>query len=751
MDHTKLLCDISELNHLFRDSVSVENFLQQITEMVSKHMQTEVCSIYLYDDDEEILTLKATKGLNHEMIGKITLALGEGLTGISLKELRPINISNATQHPDNKLFWGTGEQNYENFLAVPIARGVERIGVLVLQRTQSYTFSDSDVLACKAVASQLANIIENARFIISMHSEHEEKSRSLINEQSRLIHGKVASEGYCLGETLVLDKEKTFNSLLQRRFTRHYTIKDFKNAVKQTANQLEEMQEEVEEKLSDAASLIFASHLLILKDHEFIGQMESMIAMGTNPPQAILQIAKKYMDIFEKAQNVFVREKVQDVEDLTVRLISNITSDQEIVSGYRGKIVIARDIFPSELLKMTSEKIGGIILVSGGVTSHLSILASSLAIPMVIANDLTLLDVANKTKVLLDADTGNIYLKPNQDVIDEFQRRNKQREKISQLDHNVKSETKTKDLQKITLLANINLLSDISLAKKVKCEGVGLYRTEFPFIVRNSFPSEQEQYITYRKLVTSMKGQPVIFRTLDVGGDKMLSYYHNTIEQNPAIGMRSIRFSLENKEVFIQQIRAILRAGEGEKLKIMFPMISSIDEFDAAKNIVLECIESLRNESEEFNSEPAIGMMIELPSVIELIDDFAKEADFFSIGTNDFIQFMLGVDRTNEKVASFYMPYHPSVLRAMKTIVESVQAHGKEISICGSMSSDEKYIKFLLGIGLRVLSVNPSHIPRIQKVINSITISDAQTYATKLISQNRACNIAKLMDIQDNT
>ncbi len=750
MDHTKLLCDISELNHLFRDSVSVENFLQQITEMVSSHMQTEVCSIYLYDNDEEILTLKATKGLNHEMIGKITLALGEGLTGISLKELRPINISNATQHPDNKLFLGTGEQDYESFLAVPIARGVERIGVMVLQRQQSHTFSDSDVLACKAVASQLANIIENARFIISMHSEHEEKAHPTVKEsQSRLIHGKVASEGYCLGETLVLDKEKTFNSLLQRRFTRLYTIKDFKKAVKQTENQLEEMQEEVEEKLSDAASLIFASHLLILKDHEFIGQMENMIALGTNPPQAILQIAKKYMDIFDKAQNIFVREKVQDIEDLTVRLISNITSDQEIVPNYRGKVIIARDIFPSELLKMTSEKIGGIILVSGGVTSHLSILASSLAIPMVIANDLTLLKVANKTKVLLDAETGNIYLKPKQDVIDEFQRRNKQKEKILQLEHNVKGETLTSDSQKITLLANINLLGDISLAKKVKCEGVGLYRTEFPFIVRNNFPSEQEQYVTYRKLVTSMKGQPVIFRTLDVGGDKMLSYYHNTIEQNPAIGMRSIRFSLENKDVFIQQIRAILRAGEGENLKIMFPMISSIDEFDAAKSIVLECIDSLHNESEGFNSKPAIGMMIELPSVVELIDDFAKEADFFSIGTNDFIQFMLGVDRTNEKVASFYMPYHPSVLRAMKTIVESVQAHGKEISVCGSMSSDEKYIKFLLGIGLRVLSVNPSHLPRIQKVINSIAISDAQAYATELVSQKRACDVARLMALQD--
>jgi len=749
MDHTKLLCSINELNHLFRDSVSMENFLQQIVEMVSKHMHVEVCSIYLYDENNRQLTLKATQGLNREMIGKVKLKLGEGLTGIALRELHPINITNAKKHPDNKVFVETGELDYENLLAIPIARGVERIGAMVLQRISARAFTGDDILACRSIASQLANIIENARFIISMHKSHEKKELPFATNDSKIIHGKVASEGYCLSETFILDRPKTFASLMKHTFSREYSTRDFKHALAKTANQLEQMQAEVDEKLNDAASLIFSSHLMILKDHEFIGRMENMIALGTNPPQAVLQIAKIYIDIFSKADNMFVQEKVQDIEDLAMRLISNFSSDTEVVPDYSGKIVVAENIFPSDLLKMTSEKIGGIILVSGGVTSHLSILATSLAVPMVIANDSTLLEIPNKTSVLLDADAGNVYLRPSQEVIDEFSKQNTQKKELLQVEHKAKPETKTADGKKVSLLANINLLSDISLANEVKCEGVGLYRTEFPFIIRNNFPSEQEQFVTYRKLVKSMHGKPVIFRTLDVGGDKMLSYYHNSKEQNPAIGMRSIRFSLENQDVFIQQIRAILRAGEDADLKIMFPMISSLDEFDAAKSIVLKCIESLRNENESFNANPAIGMMIELPSVVELIDDFAQEADFFSIGTNDFIQFMLGADRTNEKIAGFYMPYHPSVLRAMQKVVASANAHGKSISVCGSMSSDEKYVKFMLGIGLTNLSLKPSYLPRIQKSIEAINLEEAKKYADNLLSQSRASEIAKLMGLQE--
>ena len=251
----------------------------------------------------------------------------------------------------------------------------------------------------------------------------------------------------------------------------------------------------------------------------------------------------------------------------------------------------------------------------------------------------------------------------------------------------------------------------------------------------------------YNKLVEMMKGKPVTFRTLDVGGDKALSYYHEIKEQNPALGLRSIRFSLQNKSVFAEQIRAMLRAGAGADLRIMFPMISSLDEFFQARDVVFECRDALDKRGVEYNQRPKLGMMVELPCVVDLIDDFATEVEFFSIGTNDFVQFMLGVDRTNENVAGFYLPHHPSVLRALKKIVTSANSADREVSICGDMASRETYLPFLLGIGVRVLSMAPGYLPRVQKAISKIDLAEAQASAEKMLSQARVEDLAQTLNL----
>ena len=689
MDQIKLLCDIGELNHLFRDSVSIENLLQRIVELVSHHIKSDVCSIWLYDEDSDELVLRATEGLSQDAVGHVKMKLGEGLAGTALKELRPIATTKATKHPDYKFFVGTGEEKFDNLLVVPISRGITRIGALVLRRKKRKKFTDEDILACKAVGSQLANIIENARFLMAVHHPHEKKESLKSADESVFIRGKAASEGFAFAASKIVDKKKTLESLLRKDFKETYTQADFEKAVEETYQQLEQMQKRVEEKLSDAASLIFASHLMILKDKEFIGEISGLIANGVNPPEAILSVAKRYIAIFSASQHEYVREKIQDVEDLIVRIISNLLGETEDIDKFGNRIVIARDIFPSELLRMSSEGVSGIVLVSGGVTSHLSILARSLQIPMVIANDPQLLSVPRKTPMLIDAEVGNVYINPTEEITENFLKRQGERQKALLEYGEVKEETFTKDGKKISLFANINLISDLSLAAEMHCGGVGLYRTEFPFIIRSDFPSEQEQFVTYKKLVDEMKGKPTVFRTLDIGGDKVLSYYQNAKEQNPGMGMRSIRFSLQNKSVFSKQIRAILRAGVGADLGIMFPMISSIDEFVEARDVVRECSEAMFSEGTEHNSDPKIGIMVELPSVIEIMDDFVNEADFFSLGTNDFIQFMLGVDRTNEKVESFFLQHHPSVLRGIERVVSAAKENGKEVSVCGEMAHDE--------------------------------------------------------------
>jgi phosphotransferase system enzyme I (PtsP) len=402
-------------------------------------------------------------------------------------------------------------------------------------------------------------------------------------------------------------------------------------------------------------------------------------------------------------------------------------------------------LFPSDLLKLSSEGAKAVVLVGGGVTAHISILARSLDIPMVIANTFELLSLPDGTPTLVDAEIGNVYVDPDDGILEKFGSQRRARLTLDEQKRLMKPFTATTDGARLLLMANINLLSDLKVACELNCDGVGLYRTEFPFLIRTTFPTEAEQYVIYRKLVEAMPGKPVTFRTLDAGGDKILSYYHDIQEQNPALGMRSIRFSLRNRGIFIEQLRAILRAGAGADLRIMFPMISSVEEFCQAREAVYESLEQLATQGIEHNEKPQLGMMVELPSVIDLIDDFAREAEFFSIGTNDFVQFMLGVDRTNESVADFYLPHHPSVLRSLNRIVHSVVKHGREVSVCGDMAHQPEYIPFLLGIGVTTLSVDPIYLLRTQQTITGTSLNYAQALAQSILTQSRISDITALL------
>jgi phosphotransferase system enzyme I (PtsP) len=294
-------------------------------------------------------------------------------------------------------------------------------------------------------------------------------------------------------------------------------------------------------------------------------------------------------------------------------------------------------------------------------------------------------------------------------------------------------------------MANVNLISDVEQARLVYAEGVGLYRTEFPFLIRSNFPSEEEQYTLYKKIFESMPGKPIIFRTLDIGGDKILSYYQDYQERNPFLGLRSIRFSLKNQTTFREQIRAILRAATGGTVRIMFPMISSVDEFLEARDIVLSCKHELKKERYQVPRNMKVGMMVEVPSISEIMPELCEHADFFSIGTNDFIQYILAVDRSNEKVADFYLSHHPAVMRALFRIVEQARAKGKDIAVCGEMARQELFIPFLIGIGIRDLSMGAAHIQGIRELVSRISVEEAEAAAKKVLGASKCSDTEKIL------
>ncbi len=746
-DTIDLICNIAELSSLFEKRTNVEGFLQQTVEMVSAHMKADVCSVYLYDARLKKLVLRATTGEHRGAIGKITLDLGEGITGLALKELRAIREDRGRDNPSFKVVPELHEEQYQAFLAVPIKRAITRIGALVVKHRKAGYFSETDTKALRAIASQLAATLENAELLMELHQELPSPMAAGETAFGKYIRGSSLSGGIAIGEAVVLGERSGEVFLTAPEHLAAMCSEDFGSALEATRDQLERLQLEMEQKYADVASLIFSSHLLILGDDDFSGRMIRRADEGASPLRAVVDVVNEYIHLFSGSSNPRLREKAQDVKDLGHRLIRNLTCSSDEHGDYDGQIVVARGLLPSELVRMAVQNAEGVILSGGGVTAHVSILARSLGIPVIMVDNLSRFSIEDDMSLVLDGYQGVVYLDPEEEVYRRYRdlreaERAAERERFA-----VKEETRTRDGERVRLLSNVNLLSDIRTAVQLKAEGIGLYRSEFPFIIRNDFPSEEEQYQVYRRIIEEMSGKEVIFRTLDIGGDKLLSYVPDIAEVNPFMGLRGIRFSLQNMEIFRDQLRAMLRAGEDSRLRIMFPLISSMDEFIAGRQELLHCIAELRREGIPCNRDPEVGAMIELPSAVESVRELAQAADFLSIGTNDLIQYLLGVDRTNDQVSQLYTHYHPAVLRAVDRIAAASREFGCDLSVCGDAASDLRMLPFFLGVGIRKLSVEPLRIPGVQARIETLTVPEVEAAARSILALGTVREVREFLGV----
>jgi phosphotransferase system enzyme I (PtsP) len=748
-NHFNLLCNIGDLVNLVVERSDIRSFLKKTVEMVSRHLEANVCSIYLYEEASRELVLRATRGLNPEAVDVIRMRPGEGLVGQTFATQSSVCEGCASCNPAFKYFEEADEDRFESFLSVPIVRGVQKIGVLVVQHERRNAFNETDAMALRATASQLAGALENARLLMDLGAAGLRPPWSDTPTERQFVKGESASGGVAFAEAVI--RRRSHGALLYTTATPpgEYTLSDFRGAVKAASDQLKALQARLTEKLPESAALIFSAHFMILKDPQFIERIETLITEGTPPARAIHEVAYHYIDVFSASSHAYIREKVNDIEDLAGRILKNLmgrpSGDREGMT--EGAIVVARNLYPSEMLKFASEEVKGIILVRGGVTSHVAILARSMGIPMVIADRPDLMEIPDGTPVLLDADIGNIYVRPGGEIIKKFEAQRKVVTASAPLAAAMSPTTHTRDGVRIHLLANINLLSELAAARDLKAEGIGLYRTEFPFLIRSSFPSEAEQYLIYRRLFDEMTDRIVTIRTLDVGGDKVLAYANATADENPELGLRSIRFSLRHRDLFEGQVRAILRAAsDAREVRILFPMISSIDEYREAVSVVEACKASLKRDHLPFHPAPALGIMVELPAVLGTLTAFAREVDFFSIGTNDFIQYMLAADRSNEKVADYYRPHHPAVLRGLAAVVRAADEEGIPVSICGEMAHEQQYLPFLLGIGIRAVSVDPKFLPMVQTHIAATRLSDAEALAEALLAASTLASTRTLLE-----
>lgn len=518
-------------------------------------------------------------------------------------------------------------------------------------------------------------------------------------------------------------------------------------AIEESKKQLQHIKAKVEKEMGPEEARVFEAHLLFLEDAYFYSQVEKkIIDKGITLEMAIEEVIRDSAELLKETKDPYLRERAQDIRDVGKRLLRNLLGyeRQSLLKDEKDIIIVAEELTPSDTVHLDKERIRGFVTEQGGITSHASILARSMGVPLVSGIIGFVRDLEIGETLLVDGFRGEVIRNPTRKEIAIFHRRVKDIKALArEEDRLAHLPAITLDGHKVDLLANIASEEDLPIALHSKAEGIGLYRTEIYFINREDFPSEEEQFEVYRRVAEKLS--PVTIRTLDLGGDKYHPIFPRPRELNPYLGYRAIRVSLEHPEVFKTQLRAILRAGAFGEIRVMFPMIATVEEVKTAKNILAEAKAELRERGVPYDEKIQVGAMIEIPSAAIIAELILKEVDFLSVGTNDLIQYTLAVDRSNERVSRLYEPLNPAVLRLLKSLAEKAERVGKEISICGEMAGDPRYTLLLLGLGFSKLSMSSVFIPHIKKIIRSSTIESARKLAAEVLKLGEIEEIKRLL------
>lgn len=550
----------------------------------------------------------------------------------------------------------------------------------------------------------------------------------------KFFRGIPVSPGVCRGKILILSKKEPCIS--ERHVSEsevHHEVRRLEQALLQTRQQILEVQRKVSEGLGAKDATIFDAHLLVLEDPTLIEEVTSRITQRHLSAEfAFNQFAEKYTATLSKIDDEYLRERASDMRDVAARVLNNLLGHDQIDLRHlkEPSIIISDDLAPSTTALMDRKMVIGFATDCGSKTSHTAIMARSLEIPAVVGLKDASTQIETGQYALLDGYNGQIIVNPTDQTLFEYgQLVRKQVNLLEKLRDVQDKPSITLDGVRVNLSANVEQSSDAEVAKGYGAEGVGLFRTEYLFINRETFPSEQEQYEAYVEVAAALKPLPVVIRTLDLGGDKFLSHLQVPREMNPFLGWRAIRFCLEEKEVFRSQLRAILRASIQGNVKLMYPMISCIGELDQANGLLSVCKDELRAENIFFDDAMEVGAMIEIPSAAIAADSLARRVKFFSIGTNDLIQYALAVDRLNERIAHLYQPTHPAILRLIKMSVDAAHHEGIWVGVCGEMAGDPVLAPLLLGLGVDELSVSPSLVPEIKFLIRRLKMTEARGLA----------------------
>lgn len=711
----------------FREALDI------IVDEVAGATQADVCSVYLLETDAAHLRLMATYGLNPEAVGQVRLDLSEGLVGLVAEREESINLDNADQHPRFRYFPETGEEHFHSFLGVPIIHYQSRLGVLVVQRQARDRFNDAEVAFLVTMAAQLAGVIAHAR----AQGELASLEGAVDAAAALALSGIAGSSGVAMGEGYVSPAQISLRSIPDRRITdTDGEISAFREALADVRADLSGLAERMRDQLPPSEQLLFDVYLQMLDGESLSQRVIDRISEGHWAPFALRQTLAEHARRFEAMEDDYLRERASDLRDVGRRLLAQLLSAGEQAKPLPEKLVlVGEEVSATQLVEIPPERLVGVVSAGGSANSHIAILARALGVPAVMGvRDLPVHGLHGRA-LIVDGYRGRVEVDAAPGLQAEYERLQREEDELTaELSALATEPACTPDGHGIHLYVNTGLAAEIERALESGCAGVGLHRTEFPFMTRDRFPGEEEQAALYREVLAAFAPLPVTLRTLDVGGDKPLPYFP-THDENPFLGWRGLRMTLDHPEIFLTQLRAMLRASVGyDNLQLMFPMVSRIEEAEQAAALVERARSELAEEGIS-TAKPRVGAMIEVPAAVYQAESLARRLDFLSIGSNDLAQYLLAVDRNNARVASLYDELHPAVLRAVSEVAAAGERQGKPVSVCGSMAGEPAIAPLLLAMGMEGLSMSSGRLLRVKWVIRTVSLAESR----ELLSQALEC------------
>jgi len=722
---------LRRLREVMAEPVSAQERLDKIVVLIAANMVAEVCSVYVLRVDGT-LELYATEGLKRDAVHQTVLKADEGLVGLVASEASPINLSEAQAHPAFSFRPETGEEIYHSFLGVPILRAGNTLGVLVVQNRARRTYTEEEEEALQTTAMVLAEMIASGELAALARPGAEPAAR-----HSMHVTGTSLSDGIALGHVVLHEPRVVITNVIADDVSRE--LRRLDAAIATLRADLDRLVEHRDFADGGEHRDVLEAYRMFSYDQGWLHKIREAVSTGLTAEAGVERVQSDTRARMLRASDPYLRDRLHDLDDLANRLMRVLSGKDHAPAKEQlpeNAIVVARSMGPAALLDYDRKRLRGLVLEEGGPTSHVSIVARALGIPAVgeIENATGMVETGDA--IIVDGTTGAVHMRPPPDIEAAYAERVKLRARRQAQYRELRDRPCiTRDGQEIALLINAGLAIDLPHIEETGAGGIGLFRTELQFLVANAMPRTNEQLSLYRTVLDAAGKRPVTFRTLDIGGDKVLPYMRKVEEENPALGWRAIRLGLDRPGLLRSQVRALLRASGGRQLRLMFPMIATVEEFDQAKTLVEMELTHLRRHGHTLPERVDIGTMLEVPSLLFQLDELFKRVDFISVGSNDLMQFLYAADRGNSHVAGRFDPLSTPVLRALKDIAERGRRHGKPVALCGELASQPIGAMALAILGYRILSVSPSAVGPVKALLVELDCRKGEEVILPLLEQ----------------